>query len=323
MEVVSRKRLMLFTGSANPALAEEVAELLGVRLGGLERSVFANGEIYMRPTDSVRGTDCFVMQSHSDPINFHIMEQLIAIDALKRASARRITAVVPYFGYSRQDKKVMPREAIAARLMGDMFMTAGADRIASVDLHTGQVQGFIHKPFDHLTALPVFTDYLRDRLQGPTTVVSPDAGGVKRAEKYARQLDAYVAFIHKRREADVHNESEALAVIGKVEDRHAIIVDDIIDTAGTAVNAVKLLKEKGALSVSIAATHGILSGPAVDRIKNSEIEELVISNTIPASAGVELLDKVRVLSIAPLLAEAIQAIFMESSVSQIFLGDNL
>ena len=200
MEVVSRKRLMLFTGSANLSLAEEVAELLGVRLGGLERSVFANGEIYVRPTDSVRGTDCFVLQSHSDPINFHIMEQLIAIDALNRASARRITAVVPYFGYSRQDKKVMPREAIAARLMGDMFLAAGAERIASVDLHTGQVQGFIHKPFDHLTALPVFTDYLRDRLQGPTTIVSPDAGGVKRAEKYARQLDAYVAFIHKRRE---------------------------------------------------------------------------------------------------------------------------
>jgi ribose-phosphate pyrophosphokinase len=322
MEVVSRKRLMLFTGSANLSLAEEVAELLGVRLGGLERSVFANGEIYVRPTDSVRGTDCFVLQSHSDPINFHIMEQLIAIDALNRASARRITAVVPYFGYSRQDKKVMPREAIAARLMGDMFLTAGADRIASVDLHTGQVQGFIHKPFDHLTALPVFTDYLRDRLQGPTTIVSPDAGGVKRAEKYARQLDAYVAFIHKRREADVHNESEALAVIGKVEGRHAIIVDDIIDTAGTAVNAVDLLIEKGALSVSIAATHGILSGPAIERIKNSAIEELVISNTIPATPGVQSLERVKVLSIAPLLAEAIQAIFMESSVSQIFLGDN-
>jgi ribose-phosphate pyrophosphokinase len=323
MEVVSRKRLMLFTGSANPALAEEVAELLGVRLGGLERSVFANGEIYVRPTDSVRGTDCFVLQSHSDPINFHIMEQLIAIDALKRASARRVTAVVPYFGYSRQDKKVRPRESIAARLMGDMFMTAGANRIASVDLHTGQIQGFIHKPFDHLTALPVFIDYLRERLRGATTVVSPDAGGVKRAEKYARQLDAYVAFIHKRREADLHNESEALAVIGKVEGRHAIIVDDIIDTAGTAVNAVKLLKSKGALSVSIAATHGILSGPAVDRIVHSDIEELVISNTIPVLPGIESLDKVRVLSIAPLLAEAIQAIFMESSVSQIFLGDNL
>ncbi len=323
MEVVSRKRLMLFTGSANPALAEEVAELLGVRLGGMERSVFANGEIYVRPTDSVRGTDCFVIQSHSDPINFHIMEQLIAIDALNRASARRITAVVPYFGYSRQDKKVMPRESISARLMGDMFMAAGADRIASVDLHTGQVQGFIHKPFDHLTALPVFTDYLRERLQGPTTVVSPDAGGVKRAEKYARQLDAYVAFIHKRREVDIHNESEALAVIGKVEGRHAIIVDDIIDTAGTAVNAVRLLKEKGALSVSIAATHGILSGPAVERIKNSDVEELVISNTIPAPPGTESLGNLRVLSIAPLLAEAIQAIFMESSVSQIFLGDNL
>ena len=322
MEVVGRKRLMLFSGSANQALAEEVGDLMGVRLGGLQRSVFANGEIYVRPTESVRGADCFVMQSHSHPINFHIMEQLIAIDALNRASARRITAVVPYFGYSRQDKKVMPREAIAARLMGDMFLTAGADRIASVDLHTGQVQGFIHKPFDHLTALPVFTDYLRDRLQGPTTIVSPDAGGVKRAEKYARQLDAYVAFIHKRREADVHNESEALAVIGKVEGRHAIIVDDIIDTAGTAVNAVDLLIEKGALSVSIAATHGILSGPAIERIKNSAIEELVISNTIPATPGVQSLERVKVLSIAPLLAEAIQAIFMESSVSQIFLGDN-
>ena len=322
MEISSRKRLMIFSGSANEGLAREVANILGTDLGGVERSVFANGEIYISYTESVRGSDCFIIQSHTDPINFHIMEQLIAIDALKRASARRITAVVPYFPYSRQDKKVMPREAIAARLMGDMFMTAGADRIASVDLHTGQVQGFIHKPFDHLTALPVFTDYLRDRLKGPTTVVSPDAGGVKRAEKYARQLDAYVAFIHKRREVDVHNESEALAVIGKVEGRHAIIVDDIIDTAGTAVNAVKLLKEKGALSVTIAATHGILSGPAVDRIKNSDIEELVISNTIPATPGVQSLERVKVLSIAPLLAEAIQAIFMESSVSQIFLGDN-
>lgn len=323
MEVVSRKRLMLFSGGSNEPLAHEVAEALGVKMGQLERSTFANGEIYARPSESVRGADCFIIQSHADPINFYIMEQLIAIDALKRASARKITAVIPYFGYSRADKKVRPREAITARLMADLFLTAGADRMVSIDLHTGQIQGFSDQPFDALTAMPLFTDYLSSTVDSPMTVVSPDAGGVKRAERYARHLGAYVAFIHKRREADMHNESSAKAVIGEVKGRHAVIVDDIIDTAGTVCNAAELLMEKGALSVTVAATHGILSDPAIDRIKNAPIRELVISNSVPLRADAQHLEQIKVLSIAPIVAEALEAIFMESSVSKLFLGENV
>ena len=322
MELVGRKRLMLFTGSANPDLADEVSDELGVGIGGLERGVFANGEIYVRPTESVRGADCFVIQSHSHPVNFHIMEQLILIDALKRASAKRITAVVPFYAYARQDKKVLPREPITARLMGDLFVAAGADRIVSVDLHTGQVQGFVPKPFDHLTALPIVVDYLRDRLDGPITVVSPDSGGVKRAERYARHLDAYVAFVAKRREVDAHNESEALAMVGKVRDRHAVIVDDIIDTAGTVCNAAELLKEKGATSVTVLATHGVLSDPSIDRLKNAPIQEVLITNTLPLPEEAKDLHEITVLSVSSLVAEALQAIFLESSVSAIFLGEN-
>lgn len=322
MELVNRKRFMLFSGSANQQLAEDVAEELGVRVGKVELTQFANSEIYARPQESVRGADCFVLQSHAPEINFHIMQQLILIDALKRASARRITAVVPFFGYSRADKKVLPREPISARLMGDLLVSAGADRIVSVDLHTGQIQGFIQKPFDHLTALPIFTEYLRDQLDGPTTIVSPDAGGVKRAEKYARHLDAYVAFVHKRREADVHNKSKALTVIGTVKDRHAVIVDDMIDTAGTVCNAAELLRKKGARSVTVAATHPILSDPALDRLKNAPIDNVVVSDTLPISSDAQTFDNLTVLSVAPVLAEALQAIFMESSVSEIFLGDN-
>lgn len=321
MDIVSRNRLMLFTGSANPGLAEEVAELLGVRVGGLHRSSFANGEAYARPTESVRGADCFVMQSHCRPINDSIMEHLVIIDALRRASARRITAVLPFYGYGRQDKKALPREPITARLVGDLFITAGADRLVSVDLHTGQVQGFVPR-FDHLTALPIIIEYLRERIEGPTTVVSPDAGGVKRAEKYARRIDAEVALVYKRRAAERHNESEALAVVGDVAGRHVVIVDDMIDTAGTVCNAAELIRREGAMSVRIAATHGIFSDPAADRIKNAPIEELIVTNTLPVPAEVTELDRVKVLSIAPILAEALQAIFMESSVSEIFLGDN-
>lgn len=314
---------MLFSGGANLPLAEEVADFLGVKLGGLNRSVFSNGEIYARPTESVRGADCFVLQSHSEPLNFHIMEQLITIDALKRASARKITAVVPFFGYARQDKKVLPREPITARLMADLLVTAGADRIVSVDLHTGQIQGFVDRPFDHLTAQPIFLDYLTQVLDGPVTVVSPDAGGVKRAERFARHLGAYVSFIHKRREADQHNQSVALAVIGAVENRAAVIFDDIIDTAGTVCNAAELLMEKGATSVTVAATHGVLSPPAIDRLKNAPIKEVIVSNSLPLPAEAESFDKLRVLSIGPIVAEALEAIFMESSVSSIFLGENL
>jgi ribose-phosphate pyrophosphokinase len=323
MELPGRKRLMIFSGSANQALAEEVANILGEKLGGVDRSVFANGEIYIHYTESVRGADCFVIQSHCEPINFHIMEQLIMIDALRRASAKRITAVVPFYGYARQDKKGRPRESITAKLMGDLFMSAGADRIVSVDLHTGQIQGFIDKPFDHLTALPVFVDYLFKTVDGPTTVVSPDAGRVKLASKYARHLDGLVAFVHKRRRTDVRNRSSALEIVGEVEERHAIIVDDMVDTAGTAVAAAELLVKRGALSVRLAATHGVLSVPAVDRLKNSSIGEVIITNTLPVPDDARDLDKITVLSIGSLLAGAVQAIFTDSSVSEIFQGENI
>jgi len=322
VDIVSRNRMMVFTGGANVPLAEEVAEVLGIQLGSLSRSRFANGEIYVRPNESVRGADCFVMQSHSVPINDNIMEQLITIDALKRASAGSITAVMPFFGYSRQDKKVLPREPITARLVSDLLMKAGADRLVSVDLHTGQLQGFISKPFDSLTAMPIITDYLSDKLEGKTTVLSPDAGGVKRAERYARHLDASVAFIYKRRDPSEHNESVALSMAGKVTDRNVVIVDDMIDTAGTVCSAAEMMRDYGAVSVRVAATHGIFSDPALDRIKNAPIDEVIVTNTLPVSSDIAALDNVEVLSIAPILAETLHAIFMDSSVSEIFLGEN-
>lgn len=322
MEIVSRKRMMVFSGSANVPLAEEVTEVLGTKLGRMEISRFANGEIYVRPMESVRGADCFVIQSHGPSINDLIMEQLITIDALKRASARRITAVVPFFPYSRQDKKALPREPISARLVADLFMMAGADRLVSVDLHTGQLQGFIDKSWDHLTALPIISDHLAEKLNGDSIVLSPDAGGVKRAERYARRLDASVGFIYKRRDPTTHNESTALSMSGGVEGRHVVIVDDMIDTAGTVVNAAEMVRDQGALSVRVAATHGLFSEPAIDRIKNAPIDEVIVTNTLPPRSDVEALDKVTILSISPILAETLQAIFMESSVSEIFLGDN-
>ena len=322
MDIVSRNRMMVFSGGSNEPLAEEVVEVLGIPLGRIERSTFANGEIYVRAVDSVRGADCFVIQSHDEPINDNIMEQLIMIDSLRRASARSITAVMPFFGYSRQDKKVLPREPITARLMSDLFMRSGADRLVSVDLHTGQLQGFISKPFDSLTALPIITDYLSDHLNGKTTVLSPDSGGVKRAEKYARHLGASVAFIYKRRDARAHNESAALSMAGKVTDRHVVIVDDMIDTAGTVCNAAEMVRDYGALSVRIAATHGIFSDPAIDRIKNAPIDEVIVTNTLPVAPDVQEIPQIKVLSIAPILAETLQAIFMDSSVSEIFLGEN-
>ncbi len=323
MEITSRKRLMVFSGSANPGLAREVANILGTDLGGVEQAVFANGEIYVRFTESVRGSDCFIIQSHTNPVNFHIMEQLVMIDALKRASARRITAVVPFYGYARQDKKGRPREPITARLMGDLFVAAGADRIASVDLHTGQIQGFVDMPFDHLTAHPVFVDYLRRNAEGPLVVVSPDAGRVKLASKYARDLKAAVAFVHKHRRSDVRNEVAAHEIVGEVEGRHAVIVDDMIDTAGTVCAAAELLYQRGALSVRVVATHGVLSDPAVDRIKNAPISEVVISNTLPVPDDALNLHNLTVLSIGSLLAGTINAIFTDASVSEIFQGENM
>jgi ribose-phosphate pyrophosphokinase len=323
MQVVEKRRLLLFSGGSNQPLAEEVAKLLDVEMTGLQRSVFANGEIYVRSTESVRGCDCFVLQSHTEPLNFNIMEQLITIDALKRASARAITAVMPFYGYSRQDKKGRPREPITAKLIADLMHTAGADRIVSVDLHTGQLQGFSNKPFDHLTAMPVLVDYLAGRLEGPTTVVSPDAGGVKRAERFARHLGAEVAFVYKRRDADRHNESTALAVVGEVEGRNAVIVDDMIDTAGTVANAASMLRDRGATSVRVVATHGIFSPPAAERLRAAPIDEVVVTNTLPIRGDMGSLESLTVISVAPIVAEALEAIFQETSVSKIFLGENV
>ena len=322
MERPGRKRLMLFTGSANPELATEVAKLLDVELGGVEISRFANTETYVRYDESVRGADCFVLQSHSAPINEHMMEQLIMIDALKRASAKRITAVMPFYPYARQDKKGRPREPITAKLVGDLFMVAGADRIASVDLHTGQVQGFIDAPFDSLTALPIFEEFLANRIDGPITFVSPDSGGVNRATRFATHLDAEVAFVYKRRRPDVRNEVEATQVVGDVSGRHCVIVDDIIDTAGTAVESAKLLVERGALSVRVLATHGVLSEPAVERLRAAPFAEIVITNSLPVSGEAMALPNLTVLSIAPLVAGTIEAIFNDHSVSEIFKGEN-
>lgn len=323
MEAKNRKRMMLFTGSANPELAQEVANLIGVELGNVSRKVFANGEISISFQESVRGADCFVLQSHSDPINFHIMEQLIMMDALERASAKRITAVVPFYGYSRQDKKGRPREPITARLMGDLLLTSGADRIVSMDLHSAQIQGFVRKPFDHITALPVFLDYIQDTVPRPLTILSPDTGRVKIASRYARRLDASVAFVHKRRSVTEANQVAALQIVGDVADRHVIMVDDMIDTAGTVTAAADLLREGGALSVRVMASHGVFSEPAVDRLKNAPIDEVVVTNTLPVPDGIRDLPNLRVLSIAPILADTLMAIFRDSSVSSIFMGENV
>jgi ribose-phosphate pyrophosphokinase len=322
MQLQGSKRFMLFTGSANPALADEVATLLGVELGQADREVFPNGEIYVRFSESVRGADCFVIQSHCPPLNHHIMEQLVMLDALERASAKRLTAVIPFLAYARQDRKSRPREPITARLVSDLFVTAGADRLVSMDLHSQQIQGFVTKPYDHLTALPVFIDHLRSHVEGPTVVVSPDTGRVKEASKYARATESDVAFIHKRRSVSKHGVVAALQVVGDVEGKHAIIVDDIIDTAGTVVAAAELLKERGALSVRAIATHGVLSSPAAERIRNAPIEEIVITNTLPVPADAADLPNLTVLSIASILADALKAIFTDDSVSEIFMGEN-
>ncbi len=323
MQAKNRKRLMLFTGSANPELAAEVAGLLGVEVGNVSRKVFASGEISISFQESVRGADCFVLQSHSNPINFHIMEQLIMMDALERASAKRITAVVPFYGYARQDKKGRPREPITARLMGDLLLASGADRIVSVDLHSAQIQGFIRKPFDHITALPTFLEHIRKAVDRPLTIVSPDTGRVKLASRYARRLDAEVAFVHKRRSVDELNVVAALQVVGDVAGRHCIIMDDMIDAAGTVTSAADLLKEGGALSIRAMATHGVFSPPAADRLKNAPIDEVVVTNTLPLADDIKDLPNLTVLSIAPSLADTLRAIFRDTSVSSIFMGENV
>jgi ribose-phosphate pyrophosphokinase len=322
MELLTKKRLVLVAGRGHAELSTEVAEHLNVPLGECVLSTFANGEIYCRYGENIRSADVFVFQTHGGAINDLLMEQLIMIDAAKRASAKRITAVCPFYGYARQDRKAEGREPITARLVADMLTAAGADRVVTVDLHTGQIQGFFDCPVDHLTAVPVIAEYLKHNVEADAVIVAPDAGGGKLARRFADRLGADIAFIDKRRPKGTHNVAVATEVVGDIEGRTCIIVDDMIDTAGTVVSAANLLIDRGAVAVYIAATHGLLSGPAVDRLKNGPIREVVVTNTVPISDE-KRFDSLRVLSIAPLLAEAIDAVFEDGSVSELFGGDNM
>ena len=317
----TEKNLMVFTGRAHPDLSEEVASLLGIQLVPTTAYEFANSEIYVRFQESVRGSDAFVIQSHTAPVNEWIMEHLIMVDALKRASAKRITVVMPFYGYARQDKKHRGREPISARLIADLFATAGADRLIAVDLHTAQIQGFFDGPVDHLMALPILSDYVRDRYgDQDLAIVSPDAGRIKVAEQWSSRLGgAPLAFIHKTRDINRPNESVANRVVGEVRGRICILVDDMIDTGGTIVKAAEALMADGAAGVVIAATHAILSDPAVDRLKNCPATEVVVTNTLPITDDRQF-DKLTVLSIAPLISRAIQEVFEDGSVTSLFDG---
>jgi ribose-phosphate pyrophosphokinase len=323
MELVAKKRLALYSGTSHPELAQEVAKHLGVELGEANIQRFANGEIHCRFDESIRGADVFIMQSHVEPVNASIMEQLIMIDAAKRASAKRITAVIPYYGYSRQDRKAEGREPIAAKLVADLLSVAGVKRVMSIDLHSGQIQGFFDKPVDHLLAMPVLLGYLRRELPDASdaVVVSPDAGRVRVAERYSQAIGADLAFVHKRHVKGKANAVEARGVIGDVEGRCCILIDDMIDTAGTIVAAADILIDNGATEVWAMCTHGLLSGPAVDRLKNSKISRVVITNTVPLPPE-KRFPGIEVLSVGPIIADAINAVFEDSSVSEIFGGEN-
>jgi ribose-phosphate pyrophosphokinase len=314
------KKMMLFTGRAYPELGTEIAGNLGIEPTPSRLYDFANGEIFVRFLESVRGCDAFVLQSHTAPINQWIMEHLIMVDALKRASAKRITVVAPFFGYARQDKKSRGREPLLARLMADLFLTAGADRLMAVDLHTAQIQGFFDGPVDHLFALPTLASYLEAKLDvSGVTVVAPDAGRVRVCERWTDRLGCPLAIIHKRRDPDVANQVKILEVVGQVAGRTCILVDDMIDTGATIVNAAETLFEQGAAQVIVTATHGVLSGPAVDLLKNSRISEVIVTNTLPIT-NEKRFDKLTVLSIAPLLARAITEVFSDGSVTSLFDG---
>ncbi len=321
MKKTTEKNLMVFSGRAHPELALAVADHLDCGLVPTSAYEFANSEIYIRYEESVRGSDAFVIQSHTAPVNEWIMEHLIMVDALKRASAKRITVVMPFWGYSRQDKKHRGREPISARLMADLFKTAGADRIITVDLHADQLQGFFDGPVDHLMALPILADYIRGKYgHEQLAMVSPDAGRIKVAERWSARLGGVpLAFIHKTRRTDRPNETVANRVVGDVKGRICILTDDIIDTGGTIVKAAEALMAEGAAGVIIAATHAILSDPAVDRLKNSPATEIVVTDTLPLSVDRHF-DKLTVLSIAPLLARAIREVFEDGSVTSMFDG---
>ncbi|SEQ93924.1 ribose-phosphate diphosphokinase [Microlunatus flavus] len=316
------KHLMLFSGRAYPELADEVSRILDVDIVPTRAISYANSEIYVRFEESVRGSDAFVLQSHAAPVNEWLMEQLIMVDALKRASAKRITVVAPFYPYARQDKKHRGREPISARLIADMFKTAGANRLMSVDLHAAQIQGFFDGPVDHLWSLPVLADYVESKYdKSEMTVVSPDAGRVRLADMWSDRLNVPLAIIHKRRDPDVANTVAVHEVVGEVEGRVCLLVDDMIDTAGTICQAAEALVSRGAKKVIAAATHPVLSGPAPERLTASAFEEVIVTNTLPIPEE-RRLDKLTVLSIAPLIARAIREVFEDGSVTSLFDGQS-
>lgn len=322
MEVTSSnsKRLVIVSGRAHPALAKEVADLLNTSLVPTTAYDFANGETFVRYEESVRGVDAFVIQSHAAGINNWVMEQLLMVDALKRASAKRITVVAPFFPYGRQDKKHKGREPISARLMADLYKAAGANRIMSVDLHAPQIQGFFDGPVDHLWALPMLADYVAEKFGNENlTVVSPDSGRVRVADIWAERLGAPLAIIHKRRDPDVPNQVSSHALVGDVQGRTCLLVDDMIDTAGTIVAAAKALKDNGAKSVIVAATHAVFSNPAVERLSSGAVDHVIVTNTLPITPEKQF-ENLTVLSIAPLIAAAISAVFSDDSVNKLFPG---
>jgi ribose-phosphate pyrophosphokinase len=321
LQLAGRKSLMLLSGRAHPELADEIAEELGVTVTPTTARDFANGETFIKPDESVRGSDAFVIQSFTVPINQWVMESLILVDALKRASAKRITVVAPFYPYARQDKKHRGREPISARLIADLFKTAGAHRLMSIDLHTAQIQGFFDGPVDHLFAMPLLVDYIRDKYRGVDfTVVSPDTGRVRMAEQWSDRLGgAPIAFVHKTRDPLIPNQVVAKRVVGDVDGRSCLLIDDMIATGSTIVKAADMLFDAGAFEVVVAATHGELTPPATDRLKNSRIGEVIITNSLPIRSE-QSFDHLTVLSVAPLIARAIKEVFEDGSVTSMFEG---
>jgi ribose-phosphate pyrophosphokinase len=309
--------LKIFTGNSNIPLAEEICQSFKLTLGNAKVGTFSDGEIMVEIQENVRGMDVFIIQSICSPVNEHLMELLIMIDAMKRASAERITATIPYYGYARQDRKVAPRVPISAKLIADLITAAGAHRVLTIDLHAGQIQGFFNIPVDNLFATPVILDHIREKYQNDLVIVSPDAGGVERARAIAKRLDASLAIIDKRRERP--NESQVMNVIGDITNKTALIMDDMVDTAGTLTQAANAIAERGAKSVSACCIHPVLSGSAIEKINRSSIKELVVTNTIPLQNKANLCDKITVLSVGNLLAEAIRRIHKNDSVSSLFI----
>ncbi len=310
-------KFKIFSGSANPRLTDAICSYLNVKRGQAERGQFSDGETRFQVLENVRGADVFVVQPCSHPVDFHLMELLLMIDAFKRASAWRITAVIPYYAYARQDRKDRPRVAISAKLVADLLETAGASRALTLDLHAPQIQGYFNVPVDHLFAAPVMVEYFKKKKLGPLTVVSPDAGGVERARYFAKKMDAPLAIVDKRR-IDV-NVSEVMNLIGEVKGRAALVIDDIIDTAGTLVKTAEALLKEGATEVFAGCTHAVLSGPAVERICSSPMKEVIVTDSVPLSEAAQKVAKIKVLSVAELLARGIRSIHEETSISELFI----